>query len=43
MLDNWDVYVNQFIKVVPIEYKKVLHQEKMEAISKKIAQVNRDY
>jgi len=43
MLDNWDDYVDQFIKVVPIEYKKVLHQEKMEAISKKIAQVERDY
>jgi len=43
MLDNWADYVGQFIKVVPIEYKKVLHQEKMEAISKKIAQVERDY
>jgi glutamate synthase (NADPH/NADH) large chain len=43
MLDNWGDYVDQFIKVVPIEYKKVLHAEKMEAINKKIAQVERDY
>ncbi|MBN2661840.1 MAG: glutamate synthase large subunit, partial [Tannerellaceae bacterium] len=43
MLDNWAEYVDQFIKVVPIEYKKVLQQEKLEAISKKIAQVERDY
>jgi glutamate synthase (NADPH/NADH) large chain len=43
MLDNWDAFVEQFIKVVPIEYKKVLHHEKMEAINKKIAQVQRDY
>ncbi len=43
MLDNWDVYVTQFIQVVPIEYKKVLHAEKMEAINKKIEQVERDY
>ncbi len=43
MLDNWAEYVDQFIKVVPIEYKKVLQQEKLEAISKKIDQVERDY
>jgi glutamate synthase (NADPH/NADH) large chain len=43
MLDNWTEYVEQFIKVVPIEYKKVLQNEKMEAINKKIAQVERDY
>ena len=28
---------------MPIEYKKVLQEEKMEAINKKIAQVERDY
>jgi glutamate synthase (NADPH/NADH) large chain len=43
MLDNWSEYVDRFIKVVPIEYKKVLQEEKMEAINKKIAQVERDY
>ena len=43
ILDNWDTYIDKFIKVMPIEYKKVLHDEKMEAIKKKIAQVEYDY
>ncbi len=43
MLDNWNEYVGQFIKVIPFEYKKVLHDEKMETLRKKIAQVERDY
>ncbi|MCE5331798.1 MAG: glutamate synthase large subunit [Bacteroidales bacterium] len=43
ILGNWKEYVDKFIKVVPIEYKKVLQEEKMEAINKKIAQVERDY
>jgi glutamate synthase (NADPH/NADH) large chain len=43
ILDHWSDYVDKFIKVVPIEYKKVLQEEKMEAINKKIAQVERDY
>ena len=28
MLDNWDEYVRQFIKVIPTEYKKVLAAQK---------------
>ncbi|MDR1584713.1 MAG: glutamate synthase large subunit [Prevotellaceae bacterium] len=43
ILDNWNACVDKFIKIVPIEYKKVLHDEKMEAINKKIAMVERDY
>jgi len=43
ILDNWNLYVDKFIKIVPIEYKKVLQEEKIEAINKKIAQVERDY
>ena len=43
ILDNWNIYVDKFKKIVPIEYKKVLQEEKMEAINKKIAQVERDY
>lgn len=43
MLDHWSEYVEKFIKVIPIEYKKVLQEEKIEAINKKIAQVERDY
>lgn len=42
MLDNWNEYVNQFIKVIPFEYKKVLHDEKMEKLQRKIAEVERD-
>jgi len=43
ILDNWSVYIDKFKKIVPIEYKKVLQEEKIEAINKKIAQVERDY
>jgi len=43
ILDNWSDYVDKFKKIVPIEYKKVLQEEKIEAINKKIAQVERDY
>ena len=42
MLDNWQEYVDQFIKVIPFEYKKVLHDEKMEKLQRKIAQLERD-
>lgn len=43
ILDNWGEEVNRFIKVMPIEYKKVLQEEKMEALKKKIANVEFDY
>jgi len=43
ILDNWAEEVDKFIKVMPIEYKKVLQDEKLEAIKKKIAQVEFDY
>ncbi len=42
MLDNWQTYVDQFIKVIPIEYKKVLHDEKMAKLQQKLAKVERD-
>lgn len=42
MLDNWHEYVEQFIKVIPFEYKKVLHDEKMAKLQQKIASVERD-
>ena len=42
MLDNWQEYVDQFIKVIPFEYKKVLHDEKMEKLQRKIAQLETD-
>ena len=43
ILDNWSEEVHKFIKIMPIEYKKVLQEEKMEALKKKIANVEFDY
>ena len=43
MLDNWQHYVEDFIHVIPIEYKRVLQEEQMAKLSKKIAEVQRDY
>ncbi|MBP1638192.1 MAG: glutamate synthase large subunit, partial [Bacteroidetes bacterium] len=43
IMNNWNEYAEKFIKVVPIEYKKVLEDEKIEAINRKIASVERDY
>lgn len=43
MLDNWDKYLNEFIQVTPIEYKKVLQEEQMKKLQQKIAEVQRDY
>jgi glutamate synthase (NADPH/NADH) large chain len=43
ILDNWNTEVERFMKVTPIEYKKVLQDEKLEAIRQKIAQVEFDY
>ena len=43
ILDNWDNYAGMFIKVVPIEYKKVLQEKKITELNKKIAVVERDY
>ena len=42
MLDNWNEYVGQFIKIIPFEYKKVLHDEKMESLQRKIANLDLD-
>ena len=43
MLDNWNHYADQFIQVVPIEYKKVLQEEQMRKLQQKIADMQRDY
>ncbi|MCF0188874.1 MAG: glutamate synthase subunit alpha, partial [Bacteroidaceae bacterium] len=37
MLDDWNRYVEDFIQVVPIEYKRVLQEEKMRKLQEKIA------
>jgi glutamate synthase (NADPH/NADH) large chain len=43
MLDDWQRYVEDFVQVVPIEYKRVLQEEQMAKLSQKIAEVQRDY
>ena len=37
MLDDWNRYVEDFILVTPIEYKRVLQEEKMRQLEEKIA------
>ena len=43
MLDDWHRYIEEFIQVVPIEYKRVLEEEKMARLHEKIADIQRDY
>jgi glutamate synthase (NADPH/NADH) large chain len=43
MLDDWNHYCEQFIQVVPIEYKRVLQEEQMAKLHEKIADIQRDY
>ena len=43
MLDNWSHYVDEFIQVVPIEYKRVLQEEQIAKLQRKIAEVQTDY
>jgi glutamate synthase (NADPH/NADH) large chain len=43
MIDNWDKYADEFIEVVPIEYKKVLQEEQMKKLQRKIAEMQQDY
>jgi len=37
MLDDWNRYVDDFVQVTPIEYKRVLQEEKMRELQNKIA------
>jgi glutamate synthase (NADPH/NADH) large chain len=43
MIDNWDKYADEFIEIVPIEYKKVLQEEQMKKLQRKIAEMQQDY
>lgn len=43
ILENWDKQVDEFIRIVPIEYKKVLQEEQMKKLQQKIAEMQRDY
>lgn len=43
MLEDFDKYVDEFIQIVPIEYKRVLQEEQMKKLQLKIAEMQRDY
>ncbi|MBP5364392.1 MAG: glutamate synthase large subunit [Bacteroidales bacterium] len=43
MLDDWAHYVDEFIQVTPIEYKKVLHEEALKGLEQRINKVEREY
>ena len=43
MLDDWQRYVQEFIQVVPIEYKRVLQEKQNRKLQEKIANIQRDY
>ena len=43
MLDDWPRYVEEFVQVVPIEYKRVLQEEQNKKLQEKIANIQRDY
>jgi glutamate synthase (NADPH/NADH) large chain len=42
MLDDWQRYADDFIQVVPIEYKRVMQEEQMARLHKKIADIQID-
>ena len=43
MLDDWPRYCEEFVQVVPIEYKRVLQEEQNKKLQEKIANIQRDY
>ncbi|OAV65868.1 Ferredoxin-dependent glutamate synthase 1 [Bacteroidales bacterium Barb4] len=43
LLKSWEHHIDEFIQIVPIEYKKVLQEEQMKKLQKKIAEMQRDY
>ncbi len=42
IIDNWEQSLPKFIKVTPYEYMKVLEEEKLEFLKKKIEEVETD-
>ena len=42
ILDDFEKYLPMFIKIIPYDYKKVLHEQKLEELKKKIADVEVD-
>jgi glutamate synthase (NADPH/NADH) large chain len=42
ILDNWESCLPKFLKIIPYEYKRVLEEEKLEELKKKIEAVETD-
>lgn len=42
ILDDFEKYLPMFIKIIPYDYKKVLHEQQLEELRKKIADVEVD-
>jgi glutamate synthase (NADPH/NADH) large chain len=42
ILDDFEKYLPMFIKIIPYDYKKVLHEQKLEELRRKIADVEVD-
>ncbi len=42
ILDDFEKYLPMFIKIIPYDYKKVMHEQKLEELRKKIADVEVD-
>jgi len=43
LLDDWARHCQEFIQVVPIEYKRVLQEEQMKRLRERIADMQREY
>lgn len=42
MLDDWNHYIEDFVQVIPIEYKRVLEEEKMKLLQGRIKQITQE-
>ena len=43
MLDDWQHYVQEFIQVIPIEYKKVMQEEKDRKLRERISSIWKEF
>ena len=42
MLDDWNHYIEDFVQVIPIEYKRVIEEEKMKLLQGRIKQITQE-
>ena len=43
LLDDWNRSLDDFVKVIPIEYKHVLEQERLRALAEKVQNLQIQY